>query len=138
MIGSIKKVGTLLATLALFASLLVSIPVAADMGTDVYAKTVTVGNAAPTIGENITLTADIQAWDLDCVGVKATFEAVNGTTILGLGQNDTIATVTKAAAVTVEWYWDSTVVVPDPALVYDIRVTLELTGDTNETTNTTS
>jgi len=132
-----KKFGALLATLALFASmLLVSIPVGANPGTDVYVKAIMVGSGTPIIGDNITVSADIQAADLNCTNVKVTFEAVNGTTIVGLGFTTVTANVSKLAAVPVAWYWNSTAIVPDASLVYDIKVTLTLTGDTNLTNDT--
>jgi hypothetical protein len=140
MSGNIRKVGTMLATLAMIASmLLVTIPVGAAPIKDVYVKSIGLPIAQPTIGDNITITATIRSTaktNASCAGVTVTFSAINGSTTLALSVVVIAANTTNTVDRIVNGSWNSTTVVPNAALVYKIKVDLQLTGDTNITNNT--
>lgn len=130
----------MLATLAMIASmLLVTIPVGAAPIKDVYVKSIGLPVAQPTIGDNITITATIRSTaktNASCAGVTVTFSAVNGSTTLALSVVVIAANTTNTVDRIVNGSWNSTTVVPNAALVYKIKVDLQLTGDTNITNNT--
>jgi hypothetical protein len=135
--GNTTKIGALLAVFALFASLLVSIPVGAAPTPDIYIKSVGVPATAPTIGDNITVTATIRAVNATaCKNVTVNFYAVNGTS------STAISTILVAGPVknTGDWIvngsWNSTTVIPNGDLVYTIKAVASIAGETNLTNNT--
>lgn len=136
MSGNIRKIGTLLATLAMIASmLLVTIPVGAAPSKDVYVKTIGLPATQPTIGDNITITANIRAVSLNCTPVTVTFTAINGTSNTLLSTVIVNTNVTSTADKVVSGWWNSLDVVPDADLIYKINVSLTLTGDSNLSNN---
>jgi hypothetical protein len=137
MSGNISKFGALLAVLALFASLLVSIPVGAAPTPDVYIKSVGVPATAPTIGDNITVTATIRAVNATpCINVTVNFYAVNGTSTTAISTILVAGPVKSNGDWIVNGSWDSTKVVPSGDLVYTIKAVASLSGETNLTNNT--
>jgi|GEM_PF-3422077 len=141
MIGNMKKIGTLLVTLAFFGSvLLVSMPVEAAGVKDVYVVGITVSDATPTIGDNITITAQIQTKNVSVSDLDVSFEASNGTNTLALETIHVVGPVVNATPTAVVGYWNSTDLMSwlflDPALKYNITVTVTVTGDANLTNNT--
>lgn len=138
--NNIKKIGTLLVVLAFVASALAVVtPVGADGSrvVDVYfADATTVSNAAPTIGDNITLTAKLQTLDENATAFDVTFTAVNGSNEIPVSVINVGTNVTNATPFDVVGFWDSTTVIPDPALIYSIKVSFAVAGDTNTSNDT--
>jgi len=142
MSDNMKKIGTLFVMLAFVASMLiVSVPVGADdsRAIDVFVSEVTVGDAAPIVGENITITATIQTTEENATGVTVDVYYVNGSTELGpltIDVGAEIGNVTNQTPTEVVAWWDSTDFVPDPSLVYDIKVVATNATDVNTSNDT--
>jgi hypothetical protein len=135
--GNTTKIGALLAVFALFASLLVSIPVGAAPTPDIYIKSVDVPTPAPTIGDNITVTATIRAVNATpCINVTVNFYAVNGTSTTAISTILVAGPVKSTGDWIVNGSWDSTKIVPSGDLVYTIKAVATLAGETNLTNNT--
>ena len=140
MSNKISKIGALLAVLALFASLLISIPVGAvnPPVKDVYIKSIGIQTPSPVYGDNVTLTATIKCVaKLPCTKVNVTFSENDAGTLTFLSKVYVPGPVSNTTDTVVNGWWNSSVV---SDLVYDmdynINVTLEMTGDTNLTNNT--
>jgi hypothetical protein len=136
---TISKFGALLAVFALFASLMVSIPVGAASTPDIYIKSVGVPTTAPTIGDNITVTATIRAANATaCKNVTVNFYAVNGTSSTAISTILVVGPVKNTADWIVNGSWNSTKtgMIPNGDLVYTIKAVASMAGETNLTNNT--
>jgi hypothetical protein len=135
------KIGTLLVVLAfLIGTLAVATPAGADGSRviDAFVSEVQVSDGAPDIGQNITITATVQMVEENGTDVSVMFEAVNGSNVVGLSIVDATDNVTNTTPTQIVGWWDSTVTVPDPDLVYDIKVTVSngTAADANATNDT--